>query len=157
VTNLVQTSENMGQVCDRIAVFVHLMEYVISEELDDIAIPGLRPTRVTSKPEGSVNLPIKQNKGNAYSGRSLINPNLHKSRTNLAFSNSLISSCSSRSTALRVAKLENYRSVRRLLTLRIHRLHHKDAVISSQKGPEQSNKHNISHSADSDRTFLFTL
>lgn len=40
-TYLIQAGQNMGQVDDRVALLIHLMENVVPEELDDVPIPSL--------------------------------------------------------------------------------------------------------------------
>lgn len=48
-TNLVQASENMRQVHNRVSVLVHLVEDIVAEQLDDVPVSRLRPTWLTGK------------------------------------------------------------------------------------------------------------
>lgn len=52
-TNLVQASENMRQVNDRVSVLIHLVEYVVAEQLDDIPVSCFRPAWFTGESSNS--------------------------------------------------------------------------------------------------------
>jgi hypothetical protein len=96
----------MRQIGDRIAMLVNLVENIVSEQLDDVSIPSFRPSRITGESnDKSMSLGPMNGKGKpvtTHSGRSLINPNLHSSRTSRAFSSSLSSSFSNLSVALQI-------------------------------------------------------
>lgn len=46
MTYLVQSRQDVGEIDDRLAVLVHLMEYVVAEQFDDVPVAGLGPTGV---------------------------------------------------------------------------------------------------------------
>lgn len=51
---LVQASENVRHVDDRVPMLVDLVEDIIPEKLDDVPVAGLTPSRITSKPRAKV-------------------------------------------------------------------------------------------------------
>jgi hypothetical protein len=86
----------MGEINDGLAHLVHLVEHIISEEFYDIPITRFGPPRFMIESFQEYNRISKMQREEkrdaevTYSGRSLINPNLHNSHTSLPFSNSLI-------------------------------------------------------------------
>lgn len=100
----------MCQIHHGVPVFVDLVEHIVAEELDDVPVArlgpaglarksGLRDKRGQSASQNREAQGRKEARKGTHSGRSLINPNLHSSRTSLAFSSSPISSFSSVSAA----------------------------------------------------------
>ena len=49
-TNLIETLYDMGHVYPGSAILVNLMEHIISEQFDHVAIPRLGPLRIKIKP-----------------------------------------------------------------------------------------------------------
>ena len=49
-TNLIETLYDMGHVYPGSAILVNLMEHIISEKFDHVAIPCLGPLRIKIKP-----------------------------------------------------------------------------------------------------------
>jgi hypothetical protein len=99
-THLVEACKDMREVQHRVTVLIHLVKDIIPEQLDNVPVAGLRPPRIACKSSQESTVKIEKRYKTPYSGLSLMNPNLHKSRTRRAFSNSLKSSFSSRSVAL---------------------------------------------------------
>lgn len=101
---LVQARQHVRQVRHRPAELVDLMKDEVAEELDDVPIPGLGPSRVVVESALASDQreigPRREREERAYSGRSLMKPNLAISRTSRPFSNSRIRYSSARSFAL---------------------------------------------------------
>jgi hypothetical protein len=75
-TCLVQTSQHMRQIHDRVPVLVHLMENIIPEKLHDVPVPRFRPPRFPGKSSHlrtSALTPPEARKRTRHPLRSLVN------------------------------------------------------------------------------------